>query len=115
MRARLVCLFAFCAGPALAADGGRLFADQCAACHSLTAGSSDAGPSLKGIVWRRVAARTDFAYSGALKSLGGTWSPSRLNDYLKDTQGVAPGTSMFVVVQDETERKAIVAYLKDAR
>lgn len=115
MRPALALLCALAAPPALAADGGQLFADQCASCHAVTEASSDSGPSLKGVVWRKVAARSDFAYSGALRSLGGSWSPQRLDDYLKDAQALAPGTSMFVVVEDEADRRAIITYLKTAR
>ncbi len=112
-------LLAFCiclvAGPALAADGGQLFADQCASCHTVAGASAETGPSLKGILWRKVGTREDFAYSPALKTLGGTWSPSRLDVFLKDSQALAPGTSMYVVVEDETDRKAIIGYLKSGR
>ncbi len=115
MRAALAFCIASLAGPALAADGGRLFADQCASCHSMAAASDPSGPSLKGVLWRKVAAQADFSYSPALKTLGGSWSPSRLEVFLKDSQALAPGTSMYVAVEDENDRKAIVTYLKSAR
>ena len=99
------------AGPAFAADGGQLFADQCASCHVLAGASGDQGPSLRGVVWRKVAAEPDFTYSGALRSLGGSWSPARLDGYLKDSQGFAPGNGMFFAVEDPGDRKAIIAYL----
>ena len=115
MRAALTLAIALAAGPALAADGAQLFADQCGACHSLAGASSDTGPTLKGILWRKVAGREDFAYSGALKTLGGSWSPSRLDAFLKDTQTLAPGSSMYVVVESENDRQAILTYMKAAR
>ena len=115
MRPILVLLLLLSARPALAADGGALFADQCASCHSLAEPSGPDGPSLRGIVWRKVGAQSDFIYSGALKSLGGSWSPSRLDEYLKDTQGFAPGTSMNFVVDSPQDRAALIAYLKAAR
>lgn len=115
MRSLLTLLCVIAASPALAADGGQLFADQCASCHAVTDASTDNGPSLRGVLWRKVAAKPDFTYSGALKSLGGSWSPQRLDDYLKDSQALAPGTSMTVVIEDEADRRAIVAYLKSAR
>jgi cytochrome c len=67
------------------------------------------------VIWRKVAAKADFTYSGALRSLGGAWSPRRLDDYLKDSQALAPGTSMSVVVEDETDRQAIITYLRTAQ
>ncbi len=114
MRTLLILALVLAAGPALAADGAQLFIDQCGACHSMGEASSETGPTLKGIVWRKVAARADFAYSGALKALGGSWSPSRLDAFLRDSQALAPGTSMYAVVEDENDRKAIVTYLKSA-
>ena len=114
MRPALVLLLLLAARPALAADGRQLFADQCASCHALTDVSGADGPSLKGIIWRKVGGRSDFAYSGALKSLGGSWSPSRLDDFLKDTQAFAPGGGMNIVVDAPADRAAIIAYLKAA-
>ena len=115
MRAALALCLLCLARPALAADGGQLFADQCASCHSVAAASAATGPSLKGVLWRKVATREDFIYSPALKTLGGSWSPSRLDVFLKDSQALAPGTTMYVVVEDQIDRKAIVTYLKSAR
>ena len=115
MRAVLILASVLAAGPAFAADGAQLFADQCGACHSMAEASSETGPTLKGILWRKVAGRGDFTYSGALKGLGGSWSPSRLEAFLKDSQALAPGTSMYAVVEDENDRRAIVTYLKSSR
>lgn len=112
MRWELLLLLGFSAGPALAADGAQLFADQCASCHVLAGPSSEQAPSLGGVVWRKLAARPDFAYSGALKSLGGSWSPARLDGFLKDSQSFAPGNGMFFALSDPAERKAIIAYLR---
>ena len=104
-----------CAGPASAADGAKLFDDLCASCHVMTEPSSDQGPSLKGIVWRKVASRSDFAYSKTLSTLGGSWSPDRLDSYLKDSQTFSPGNGMYFTVESEDDRKAIIAYLRTAR
>ncbi len=114
MRSLLVLLVLLAAGPALAADGAGLFADQCASCHLPGGASSASAPSLKGVVWRKVAAREDFTYTGALKSLGGSWSPSRLDGFLKDTQAFAPGAGMYFAIGDAADRKAIVDYLRTA-
>lgn len=112
MRWGLVLLLCLSAPSALAADGAKLFDDQCASCHTLADASNDLAPTLKGVVWRKVAVRTDFNYSGALKSLGGSWSPDRLDSYLKDSQHFAPGNGMYFALQDADERKAIIEFLK---
>ena len=115
MRWILPLLILACAAPARAADGTKLFNDLCASCHTTTDASSDQGPSLKGVVWRKVASRPDFTYSKPLVSLGGSWSPDRLDSYLKDSQAFSPGTGMYFAVEDPSDRKAIIAYLKAAR
>jgi cytochrome c len=115
MRALLIVLLAFTAGPAMAASGQEAFNDECASCHSLGPASGASGPSLKGVVWRRIAAAPDFAYSRALKDAVGSWSPASLDSYLKDTQAFAPGTSMFFAIDDRAQRQAIIAYLKTVR
>ena len=94
------------------AGGKELFEAQCASCHTLDGHSTAAGPSLKGVVWRKIASLKDYRYSAGLKAQIGDWSPDRLNAYLKDTQGYAPGTDMFWDIADPAERKAIVQYLE---
>lgn len=112
IRAALALALAVAAGPALAADGKALFDDQCAACHSLGPASTASGPSLKGVVWRKIAALPDFPYSAALKSHDGSWTPARLDAFLKDTQASAPHAGMFFAIQDPADRQALVTYLK---
>jgi cytochrome c2 len=111
MRAVLGLIFALAAGPALAADGQDAFTDQCASCHTLNGVSTPSGPSLKGVVWRKIADLPDFAYSAALKAKVGTWSPDQLDAFLRNSQAFAPGTDMFFDVQDPAARKAIIDYL----
>lgn len=105
--------FIAAAGPAAAApDGERLFNQQCASCHVPGETSTAAGPALTQLIWRKVAAAPDYRYSPALRRLGGSWSPGRLDEYLKNTQALAPGTSMYFTIADPEERRAIIAYLR---
>jgi cytochrome c len=115
MRAVISLLWVALAAPALAAEGQQAFESDCASCHTLNGVSTPSGPSLKGVVWRKVADLHDFDYTGALKGVVGTWTPDRLDAYLKNTQKFAPGTSMFFDIQDAAERKAIIAYLKTVK
>jgi len=112
MRALLVLVLVFAAGPAAAADGREAYANDCAGCHSLTGASTPAGPSLKGLMWRKIASLPDFAYSNALRATVGTWTPARLDAFLKNTQAFAPGSDMLYDVPDAAERRAIVGYLQ---
>jgi cytochrome c2 len=112
MRALVFLLSLLAAGPAFADNGQDLFDQQCVSCHALMTASTANGPSLKGVVWRKVASLPDFAYTPALTSAIGNWTPDRLDQFLKDTQAFAPGTSMFFAVQDKTARRAIIKYLE---
>lgn len=100
------------AGAASAQDGAALFNAQCKSCHSLTAASGPAGPSLKGVAGRKIAGAPGYAYSKALAGKGGTWSDAQLNAFLSGPATFAPGTKMFNKVADPKARAAIVGYLK---
>ena len=115
MRALLCLLFVAAAGPAMAAGGADAFERDCASCHPIDGPSSANGPSLKGVIWRRIASLPDFTYSAALKGVGGTWTPQRLDAFLRDTQGFARGTDMFFDIRDAATRRAIVDYLKTVK
>lgn len=119
MRAPLATLLLFLASPAAAATapsvGAEAYESDCASCHTLDGHSTVSGPSLKGVVWRRVASLTDFAYSAGLRQTIGNWTPGRLDAYLRNTQGFAPGTSMFFVIADKTQRRAIISYLETVK
>lgn len=96
------------ATPALAADGAALFNIQCKMCHA----GSVMGPKLDGVAGGKIAARTDYAYSPALKAKGGTWTDANLDAYLKAPTTFAPGTKMMISVAPDENRKAIIGYLK---
>ena len=89
--------------------GQMLYQAKCGGCHSLDA--NRIGPAHRGVVGRRVASAPGYAYSPALKKLGGVWTPMRLDRWLKDPQLVAPGAKMFLMVGDSAERRDIIAYL----
>ena len=97
------------AGPALAQEGGQLFAMQCKICHNTA--STVMAPSLAGVAGAKIAARSDFTYSPALKAKDGVWTDANLDAFLKAPMAFAPGTRMPVSVPDDTARASIVAYL----
>ncbi|MBV9993787.1 MAG: c-type cytochrome [Caulobacteraceae bacterium] len=103
------------AGSARAGVGEDAYREQCASCHALNGVSTPEGPSLNGVVWRKIAALADFPYSPGLKAKRGTWTPGMLDAYLKDTQGFAPGTDMFWDLRDDVKRRAIIDYLKSIK
>jgi cytochrome c len=85
----------------------------CSACHTTTQdGAALIGPNLWHVVGRAVASKAGFDYSPELKAVGGEWTTERLDQFLKDPAGFAPGTRMgFVGVADATERANLIAYL----
>ena len=111
----VVVLLGLVARAADAGVGRDIFNDQCASCHSLSGVSTPSGPSLKGVVRRKIADRPDFAYSPALKAQVGTWTPDRLDAYLKDAQAFAPGTDMFWIIDEPEKRRAIIDYLQTVK
>lgn len=100
------------ASPAASQDGAALFNAQCKTCHSLTGTSSPAGPSLKGVVGRKVATAPGYKFSPGLTRKGGTWTDSALDAYLTAPATYAPGTKMFARVAQPQARAAVIGYLK---
>lgn len=102
---------------ASAAAGAAVFG-RCAACHSIGAGSPDRdGPNLYGVVGQPVAQnRPRFAYTAALRGVGGRWTGARLDAWLTAPQRFAPGTSMrFEGLADPLDRADVIAYLATQR
>jgi cytochrome c2 len=106
-------LFSLAAGPALAQDGAQLFAMQCAVCHKPA--SSVMAPSLARVAGAKIAGRSDFAYSPALKARAGTWTDANLDAFLKAPTRFAPGTRMAVAASPAEARAAIIGYLHTLR
>ena len=94
--------------------GEKLFA-RCSACHVVgeTSGDRD-GPNLWGIVGHPVASRSPrFAYTSALKRVGGIWSVERLDRWLTNPRAFAPGTAMaFAGLSDPVDRADVIAFLR---
>jgi len=96
--------------PALAADGAPVFEMQCKMCRS--GPSTGLAPSLMGVAGAKIASRSDFTYSGALRGKDGTWTDENLDTFLKSPAAFAPGTRMFIVPQSDENRIALIEYLK---
>lgn len=92
------------------AKGEVLYQHACAACHSVD--EDRIGPRHRNVVGRAVASVPGYDYSTSLKQLGGVWTPARLDQWLSGTQKMAPGSKMYLELDDATERRAIVAFLQ---
>lgn len=93
---------------------GSIVAGQCTSCHSMAAGApSGIGPNLHGVVGRRVASSSGYAYSDALKRVGGTWTPDRLRAFVSDPGGFAPGNRMGIVTKyTDQQLTDLLSYLQ---
>jgi aldose sugar dehydrogenase len=90
------------------------FATACVSCHRINDGFSHRmGPDLRGLLDREVASAENYsAYTPALKNLGNSWNKQRLDEFLRDPQGYAPGTSMvFPGIADDRQRAELVDYV----
>lgn len=103
--------------PALAGQGapdpGKQAFAPCAACHAVTPGAKRVGPSLHGVVGRKVASAPGFNYSPALKGkAAAAWTPANLDAFLTDPRVWAPGNKMmYQGIKDPAKRAAIIKYL----
>jgi cytochrome c2 len=68
--------------------------DTCVECHSFKVGVNTKAPSLAGVFDGKIGGTEFEHYSEALRSRSGTWSREELISFLKDPQGVIPGTTM---------------------
>jgi cytochrome c len=95
------------------AEKGRRTAQACMACHDFTQnGPNRIGPNLWGVVGRSVASHAGFAYSPALKGLGGQWTYQQLDHFLAGPSRAVPGTKMtFTGIRNPRERAHVLAYL----
>lgn len=101
---------------ALAADashGQQLFRAQCGVCHQGADGDGDGGqgPSLRGVIGRKIGGDMDFAYSQTLNDAKASWTQETLASYIGDPQKIMPGTAMPIRVTNADDRADIAAYL----
>ncbi|MDE2435039.1 MAG: c-type cytochrome [Sphingomonadales bacterium] len=100
-----------------AANGSKVFTNQCAACHGNRANSPQAvGPRLFGIVGRHAGTSSGFTYSPAMKGAGLTWSQDELKIYLANPGKVVHGTKMpYAGLHNAGQLDDLIAYLASLR
>jgi cytochrome c len=98
-----------------AAAGGKVFATECAECHSVREGKDKKGPSLFGIWGAKAAQREGFVYSDAMRGAGITWTAENLADYVAAPKKKVPGGKMkYDGLQDAKQRDDLLAWLAEA-
>jgi cytochrome c len=103
---------AFYLATADAAKGEAVF-KKCAACHNADPGGANAlGPALFGSMGKPIAGHPGFAYSDALKSVGGTWDWEKMSAWLANPKKFAPGTKMtFAGLSNPQDRADLMLWL----
>lgn len=116
LAAAATALLLSCAAAQPAADiarGRELYETRCAGCHSIDA--NRVGPAHRGVVGRRSASASNYAYTPALRRLNVTWTRQTLDRWLTAPTTMAPGTAMGVSVAAAQDRADIIAYLETQR
>ena len=96
-----------------AAAGATAFA-RCRACHLFDdTGRHRVGPNLAGVFGRTAGTVEDFPrYTDPMKASGIVWDDDTLNTWLSGPGEMVAGTTMKMVISDETMRANIIAFLK---
>lgn len=97
------------------AEKGKVVAKKCLACHTFTKGGPNrVGPNMYNIVADKIAARSGYAYSKALKNLSAQqWDYETLNLFLYSPRKYVKGTKMgFAGLKKERDRANIILYLR---
>jgi cytochrome c len=96
-----------------AAKGAEVF-KKCAACHTIAQGGANGiGPNLYGTLGEAIAqGKAGFAFSDALKGVGGKWTFDAMNAWLTSPRKFANGTKMtFAGLSSPEDRANVIAYL----
>ena len=110
-------------GPALetllqtadAAAGEKVFG-KCTACHTINAGGANGiGPNLHGVMGEPIGTgHGGFAFSDALKAVGGNWDWQAMDAWLASPRKFANGTKMtFAGLSNPEDRANILVYLNN--
>jgi cytochrome c len=88
--------------------------EACLACHAVAADEPELeGPTLWGVMGRRIGGAEDFEYSEALRNQQGYWDRESLDRFLAAPQAFAPGVNMtFGGVRNAADRKVVIDYLE---
>ncbi len=100
-------------GTADPAKGAEVF-KKCAACHTVTQGGANGiGPNLYATMGEAVATgKGGFAFTDALKKVGGAWDFEKMNAWLTSPRKFAPGTKMtFAGLSNPQDRANLIVYL----
>lgn len=93
---------------------GESLSRACQACHTFEQGGANkVGPNLWNVIGSDIATTEGFSYSDAMTGLEGQWTYQKLNAFLADPRGFAPGTKMTYGGMRKVEDRAdMIAWLR---
>jgi cytochrome c len=100
-------------GTADPAKGADVF-KKCAACHTIEQGGANGiGPNLYATMGEGIGqGKAGYAFTDALKGVGGTWDFDKMNAWLTNPRKFAPGTKMtFAGLPNPADRANVIVYL----
>jgi cytochrome c len=94
------------------AKGEQVF-KKCASCHTAAQGGANGiGPNLYATMGKPLGHIAGFAYSDALKGVGGNWDFDKMDAWLHNPKKFAPGTKMtFAGLSSAEDRANLIVYL----
>lgn len=94
------------------AAGKKVFR-KCKACHVVDSDKNKVGPSLQGVMGRKIASVDGFKYSKAFQGSDITWTPETLGKFLAKPKAYIKGTKMaFAGLRKEADVENVIAYLQ---
>jgi cytochrome c len=115
---KALCLLVFCLGPTYSwaecdIEAGKKQFNKCIACHAVDPGVQMMGPSLFGLMGRKVGSVEGFPFSEAMTSADIIWTEETLDAFLESPMQFMPGTVMpFGGIRKATQRDSLICYIK---
>jgi len=91
--------------------GERVFQGHCSGCHSIDRAITVIGPTLKGVVGRRVGSAA-FAYTRALAGRNEVWTSQRIVDFVTKPTEMYAGCAMAPVRLAQADLRDLARYLE---
>lgn len=91
---------------------GEIVFSGCATCHEAERGTSATAPDLRGVLGRAAGSLEGYDYSNAMRSSAIQWTPETLDAFLENPTAVVPGNEMPFDALDESDRRAVIEFLR---
>lgn len=115
---KVLCLLSLCLGSVHSqaecdVEAGKKQFNKCAACHSVEPGVQLMGPSLHGLMGRKVGSLEGFPFSEAMATADFIWTEETLDAFMASPMQYLPGTVMpFGGIRKAEQRQALNCYIK---